>query len=58
MPRWKEKALEELKGRLVELEVRLDGGRLYAVRGEFTPLMHMQALRYEQSGRIPDRKGF
>lgn len=58
MPRWKEKAFEELKGRLVELEVRLDGGRLYAVRGEFTPLMHMQALRYEQSGRIPDRKGF
>lgn len=53
-----EKTLDALKGQAVEVEINVYGGRLYAIRGNFTPMMHMQVSRLLSTGRMPDRKGF
>jgi hypothetical protein len=59
-PRWKKgRALAELSGRMLRLEISLENARLFAVRGDFL-LCGTQAVRdFEKSGTLPQaRAGF
>jgi hypothetical protein len=59
-PTWKsDKTLRQQAGRLLRLEVELADARLYAVRGDFEPLVAGQAWRFRDEGLVPElRLGF
>ena len=46
---------DDLKGKLVNIEVRLRDGALYAVSYDGMPLMNSQSARYAESGILPER---
>ena len=53
------KTLSALAGKVIRLEVKLLNGRIYAIRGNFLPLVAAQARRLEENGEIPqERMGF
>ena len=55
VPRWKDDArFASLKGRAVQLELQLRGGRLYAVSGDFQMLSAKEGMRYMRFGTPPD----
>ena len=55
VPRWKDDAgFGSLKGRAVQLELQLRGGRLYAVSGDFQMLSAKEGMRYMRFGTPPD----
>jgi len=59
VPEWHNgKKLEDLTGQNICLEISLSNGRLYAIRGNCTPLMYSEGERFNSFGKIPDRKGF
>lgn len=54
VPRWKDGArFDSLKGRAVQLELQLSGGRLYAVSGDFQMLSAKEGMRYMRFGTPP-----
>ncbi len=55
---WRGRTARELSGRSLKLELLLEGGRLYAVKGDFTVLGFNQNRLYHRFGTVPDRKGF
>ncbi len=59
-PTWKSgKTLGQQPGKLLRLEVELTNSRLYAVRGDFVPLVAGEAWRFRDEGLIPQpRPGF
>jgi hypothetical protein len=59
-PTWKSnKTLRQQAGKLLRLEVELADARLYAVRGDFVPLVAGQAWRFRDEGLVPGpRPGF
>jgi hypothetical protein len=59
-PTWRsDKTLRQQAGRLLRLEVELADARLYAVRGNFEPLVAGQAWRFRDEGLVPElRPGF
>ena len=54
-PQWRDGSLDDLKGKLVNIEVRLRDGALYAVSYDGMPLMNSQSARYAESGILPER---
>jgi hypothetical protein len=59
VPRWKDDArFGSLKGRAVQLELQLSGGRLYAVSGDFQMLSAKEGMRYMRFGTPPDPSGW
>ena len=55
VPRWKDGArFGSLKGRAVQLELQLSGGRLYSVSGDFQMLSAKEGMRYMRFGTPPD----
>ena len=59
VPRWKDTArFGSLKGRAVQLELELSGGRLYAVGGDFRMLSAKEGMRYMRFGTPPDPSGW
>lgn len=58
-PQWKNrKDLEDLKGRLLVFELRLENGSVWSVSGDYRLLGTTEAFRFRQSGIVPTRKGF
>lgn len=58
-PRWKDgKTLPQLAGQNICLELAFTGGYLFAVRGDCTPLMYSEGVRYDRYGTLPQRSGF
>ena len=59
-PQWKSgKTLAQQANKLVRLEVEFADARLYALRGDFVPLVAGQAWRFEEEGLVPkERPGF
>ncbi len=55
---WHGRTARELKGRSLKLEFWLEGGRIYAVKGDFLLLGFNQNRLYNRFGIVPDRKGF
>ncbi|MCF7853964.1 MAG: hypothetical protein K9N51_04130 [Candidatus Pacebacteria bacterium] len=60
MPQWREdRCMNELKNCCLRIEIQLNNGRLYAIRGDFLPLVAGQVWRYEEDGVRPQpRPGF
>ena len=53
------RALRQQAGKLLRLEVELANTRLYAMRGNFVPLVAGQAWRFRDEGLVPEpRPGF
>ncbi len=59
-PAWKSgKTLGQLAGKLLRLEVELAAARLYALHGDFVPLVAGEARRFRDEGLVPKpRPGF
>ncbi len=55
---WHGKTTQACKDRSLKLELLIEGGRLYAVKGDFTVLAFNQNRLYNRFGTVPDRKGF
>ena len=53
-PRWRNGSLDDLNGKLVNIEVRLQNGALYSISYDGIPLMTLQSRRYEQFGVLPE----
>ncbi|MBR0457923.1 MAG: hypothetical protein IJJ26_01680 [Victivallales bacterium] len=49
-PQWRKGSLDELQGKLLNIEVRLQNGALYSIAYDGTPMMFAQALRYHRFG--------
>jgi hypothetical protein len=60
IPRWKDgKNLSALAGKAIRLEIEMLNGRIYAIRGDFIPMVALQARRLLQDGQAPEsRPGF
>jgi len=52
-PRWRNGSMEALKGKLVNIEVKLQEGSLYSIAYDGIPLMNQQAVRYFRDGTLP-----
>ena len=59
-PTWKNgKTLSQMAGQALRLEVQLDSSRLYAIRGDFVPMLGRQRGAFERDGEVPEpRPGF
>ncbi len=58
-PQWRNGSVEALKGKLVNIEVRLRDGAIYSIAYDGLPLMNHEADIINNYGRIPLlRKGF
>ena len=57
-PTFKNRNLEELKGKCFMLEIKLKNGRLYALRGNFINMMATEVFRFNAHGDLPTRQGF
>lgn len=59
-PRWREgRRMAELSNRTLRVEVELNNARLYAIRGDFVPLVANACTRFEKTGQAPQpRPGF
>jgi len=59
-PRWKdEKTPAAQAGKVIRVEVSLRNARLYAIRGDFIPLVASHSWRFSQNGEVPTpRPGF
>lgn len=51
------RSLGELKGRILLAELRITGGDVYAVAGDFTPMQYLDCIRYDWRGCLPQIKG-
>lgn len=60
IPMWKSnRGLHQQVGKLLRLEIKLENARLYAIRGNFVPLVAGQAYRFRDEGLVPEvRPGF
>lgn len=59
VPSWKEgRTFSQLAGQVVYIEVKLNSGMLYSIRGQLTPMMVRDVDRYVKFGTIPDVRGF
>lgn len=57
-PCWKEgKTFEQLKDKIVYIEIRMNGGRIYSLRGNMVPMMICDLPRYHLYGIVPDITG-
>ena len=59
-PCWKNgRRLSALANRAVRLELEILNGRMYAIGGDFTPMVARQVRRFEEDGLVPEaRPGF
>lgn len=57
-PQFKNRDIEQLKGRCFMLEIKLKSGRLYSLRGNFINMMATEVFRFHSHGDLPTRKGF
>ncbi len=57
-PVWKNADISALKDKCVCIEIRLEGGELYAINGDFRPITVHEAVRYNRFGTLLDSKGF
>ena len=59
-PCWKNgRRLSALANRAVRLEIEILDGRVYAIWGDFTPMVARQVRRFEEDGLVPEpRPGF
>ena len=51
-PRYQNRKLEELEGRVIILEIRYAKGTLYSVSGDLIPLSNTEAARYRKTGEL------
>ena len=59
IPQWKNGSTDDLEGKMVIIEVRLQEGSLYSIAYDGLPLMNQEAGRYLRSGIVPTvRRGF
>lgn len=49
------KKLEELKGKTLILEIKIQNGDIYSLTCDCIPLMNLQGVRYRELGLIPDK---
>ena len=54
---WENKNLNDLRGRVIYLELRIKNGDLYSVSGALTPMMICDLARYHLYGILPDTTG-
>lgn len=52
-PQWHNGSLADLRGKLINIEVRLQDGSLYSIRYDGIPLMNQQSVRYFRDGTLP-----
>ena len=59
-PRWQGgKSLAALSEKIVRVEVALRHSRIYAIRGDFVPLIGIEVRRFESNAEVPEpRPGF
>lgn len=57
-PQFKNHSIKELEGKVFMLEIRLNNGTLYSIRGNFINMMATEVFRYKAFGDLPTRKGF
>lgn len=60
IPQWRDgRRVEALRERCLRIEIRLNNGRLFAIRGDFLPLVGGHVWRWEEDGVRPEpRPGF
>ncbi len=56
-PSWKDRSVELLAGKVFYLELRIETGRVYAIRGNFRLMSNAAAKRFEKTGILPQRIG-
>ena len=52
-PQWRNGSLADLRGKLVNIEVRLQDGSLYSIAYDGLPMMNIQSVRYFRDGTLP-----
>ncbi len=57
-PVWKGGPLAAHAGKSLVFELRFSGGEVYSLSGDCTPMMYVQARKYEHFGTLPGRKGW
>ena len=50
------KKLDELRGKTVMLEIKIEDGTIYSLSGDFTSVMNTEAVRYRQLGGIRPKR--
>lgn len=56
IPRFKQgRTLDDLKGRTIVLEVKIQKGSIYSITGDCIPIMNLQGARYRKLGRVPTK---
>jgi hypothetical protein len=53
IPKWRNGSTDNLEGKMVIIEVRLENGSLYSIGYEGLPLMNQEAGRYLRTGVVP-----
>jgi hypothetical protein len=57
IPEWESgRLVASLKNRTIRIEVEVQSGRLYSLRGEFIPLVSAECERFNQEGITPARR--
>jgi hypothetical protein len=56
-PKWKEKDVNCLEGRIIYIELKLKKGDIYSIKGNLTPMMICDLARYHLHGIVPDITG-
>ena len=57
VPEWNnERKISSLKNRTIRIEVEIQSGRLYSLRGDFIPLVSAECERFNQEGITPHRR--
>lgn len=58
VPQWKNnRTFDQLKGRIVYIEVKIGSGRIYSIRGDISPMMICDISRYHRFGMLPETRG-
>ena len=58
-PEWKDQpAWEDLQGRPLVFELRMDSGEVWSLSGDFSRLVTTEGFRYEAFRTLPTRRGF
>lgn len=57
IPEFKNHSIAELKEKVFMLEIKLNNGILYSIRGNFIKMMATELFYYKHTGKLPTRKG-
>ena len=50
------KKLDDLQGKTIMLELKIEDGTIYSISGDFTPIMNTEGVRYRQLNGIRPKR--